>query len=103
MKPNRKKLQKIIEEATVDCHDEYEQAAGFEDFLEDEISFPFRAMVLGEKVEVTGTARSGRFAVKVTRHDNGKKFLVDVFDLHEISGAKNRELIEAYRLWKEGG
>ena len=47
-------LQKLIERATVDCYDEYEQRAGFCATLDDNLGFPFEANVVGEKVKVTG-------------------------------------------------
>ena len=43
-----------LEEATVDAHDEDERHSGLLNAVQDEVSFPFRARVLGEEVEVVG-------------------------------------------------
>lgn len=55
----------MIDEITVDCHDEDEQPAAFENAFYD-ATFPCRAAVVGEKVDVVsvgiadGAARLGR-------------------------------------------
>ena len=47
-------LDQLIEEATVDAHDESEQAVGFYSVIEENVAFPFRTEVLGMEVSVTG-------------------------------------------------
>ena len=42
-----RKLDKMIEEATVDCYDELEQASGFYTMIEDHLAVPFATKVLG--------------------------------------------------------
>jgi hypothetical protein len=49
-----KKLDKMIEEATVDCYDELEQASGFYTMIEDHLAVPFATQVLGVEVSVVG-------------------------------------------------
>ncbi len=46
------RLRKLIEEATVDANDEYEQEAGFLNELEEHLRCPFRGLVVGEWVDV---------------------------------------------------
>ena len=41
-----RKLDKMIEEATVDCYDELEQASGFYTMIEDHLAVPFATEVL---------------------------------------------------------
>ncbi|EKE14812.1 MAG: hypothetical protein ACD_12C00286G0002, partial [uncultured bacterium] len=45
--PNNKQLDNLIEEATVDCYDEYECLAGFSSYLGDKLLFPFSAQIVG--------------------------------------------------------
>lgn len=42
----------MVEEATIDAHDEEEQLMGFFDVLQEELTLPFETMVLGVKVTV---------------------------------------------------
>ena len=50
----KKKLDKLIEEATVDAYNDSEQACGFLTMIEEHIRCPFNAKVVGEVVEVMG-------------------------------------------------
>jgi hypothetical protein len=45
-------LEALIEEATVDCYDPYEQEAGFCAILEDKLGIPFTTTLFGVKVTV---------------------------------------------------
>jgi hypothetical protein len=49
---DRKYLEALIEEATVDCYDEYEQATGLLAMIEDELDLPFTTRVLGMEVSI---------------------------------------------------
>src|ERR1700688_3951253 len=49
-----RKLDKMIEEATVDCYDELEQASGLYMMIEDNLAVPFETQVLGVEVSVVG-------------------------------------------------
>lgn len=46
------RLDELIEEATVDAHDESEQATGFYAMFEEHLAVPFRTEVLGMEVTV---------------------------------------------------
>ena len=52
------RLDALIEEATVDCNDEAEAHMGFMNMVEENLVCPFQATVIGEEVEVGGTAQS---------------------------------------------
>ncbi len=54
MKLSARKLDKMIEEATVDCYDEREQASGFYTMIEDHLVVPFATQVLGVEASVVG-------------------------------------------------
>jgi hypothetical protein len=53
-KIDKKELDKMIEEATVDCYNEDEAFTGILYTLADNLSFPFKAKVMGESVEIIG-------------------------------------------------
>jgi len=53
-KTNTEELDKMIDEATVDAYDAYEQFMGVLYYIESNLSFPFKAKVLGDTIEVTG-------------------------------------------------
>jgi hypothetical protein len=46
-------LDALVEQATVDAYDEYEQLASFHVVLEERLAVPFRTTVLGVEVTVT--------------------------------------------------
>ena len=52
--PSREELNALIEEATVDCYDEYEHICGLYACLEENLKLPFATEVLGLSVEVRG-------------------------------------------------
>lgn len=92
-------LEKLIEEATIDCYDEYEQRAGFCATLEDKLHFPFKATVVGEEVDIIGLDQEDDRIVAICKRNN-KKYSVDILSITvnptEVNGS---EWIEAYRKW----
>src|SRR3954468_21559761 len=49
---DRAYLEALIEEATVDCYDEYEQATGLFTMIQDELDLPFTTRIFGMEVTV---------------------------------------------------
>jgi len=97
--PNSKQLDDIIEEATVDCYDEYECLAGFSSCLVDKLSFPFPAQVIGEEVKVIGLNFDGG-QIKAVCEKKGKKYKINILDIeYNPNKVNNHLLIEAYRKW----
>lgn len=45
-------LDRLIDEITVDCHDEYEQLTAFETAFDNDATLPCPGTVVGERVEV---------------------------------------------------
>ncbi len=96
-------LRELIEEATVDCYDEYEQFWGFWTALEDELHFPFSATVLGDRVQVVGLngdRSDERRGVMVNVEKGGKRyaFPLSELDVSELAD-KNAAWVAAYALW----
>jgi hypothetical protein len=99
---DRKRLQALIEEATVDCYNEDEEHVGLLTMIEDNVVCPFRAKVIGEEAEVTGfewsKGRCGLFAVCQYK---GKKHRADINSLEWIEPRpKGFEWVEAYWAWR---
>src|ERR1039458_3150772 len=64
-----RKLDKMIEEATVDCYDELEQASGFYTMIEDHLAVPFATQVLGVEVSVVGVEMDDNASLKAIRSE----------------------------------
>lgn len=94
-----KKLDDLIEEATVDCYDDSECLGGFEVMLADNLKFPLKAKVVGEEVEVIGVELKGNGLRAVCKR-KGEKYEVDVLSLkYDPKQVIKSEWIEAYREW----
>jgi hypothetical protein len=97
------RLWALIEEATVDCHDEGEQHAGLLTMIEDEVVCPFKARVIGEDVVVTGFEwPDDGYGLKACCQRTGATHAVDITSLEWVERPKGFEWIEAYLQWREG-
>jgi len=101
---SRTSLRKMIEKAVVDCYTEDEQHAGFLAVIQDRISCPVPARVVGEDVIVLGFDQDegwGDIVAKCRR--GGRIYPINVTAL-EWPGrpSKGIEWIEAYRAWLKG-
>lgn len=96
---NKNRLEKLIEEATVDCSDETEQHEGLCMAIEDNVVCPFRAKVIGEEVDVIGF--DSEDTLKAICKKQGKKYKVDICSLDFIKPLpKGYEWIAAYFAWR---
>ena len=95
-------LDELIEEATVDCYDEYEERVGFLTMIHDNVSTPFQAILHGDSVTISEIDGDDR-VIKVTIQKNGKTYPVDILDLEiDDENVKGSEWIAAYRKWERG-
>ncbi|MGA8816802.1 MAG: calcium-binding protein [Xanthobacteraceae bacterium] len=95
-----RKLDKMIEEATVDCYDGLEQASGFYTMIEDHLEVPFATRVLGVEVSVVGVEMDNNGSLKAVCERNGKRQLIGLIDLElPKSPPSGAEWIAAYRRW----
>ncbi len=101
---DRARLAALIDEATIDCYGEEEQHSGLLTMIEDNVEYPFRAKVIGEKVVVTGFEwpKAGYGLFTVCERD-GRKYQVDINSLEFVRPRpEGNEWIEAYFAWREG-
>lgn len=93
------RLAAMVEEATVDCYNESEQVSGWFTMIEQNLAFPFEAIVLGvtvtvERVDITETDQI--VAICVGGRDRQS---ISILDLPlPIRLPDGWEWIEAYRL-----
>lgn len=95
------RLEELIEEATVDCNDEYEQAMGFAAIIEDNLELPFQTKVLGATVMVTGVEQRGDFDIAAICERDGERQAISLVDLPLPSPPPSgADAVAAYQLWR---
>jgi hypothetical protein len=97
-------LDELIEEATVDCYDEEEQASGFFAVIEDNLALPFTTRILGVDASVAAIEMDNDGRIKAVCERSGEQQRIDLIDLPLPSPPPSGgEWIAAYRRWVEGG
>ena len=98
---SEEELDALIEEATVDCYNEYEQLTGFDCCITDNLEVPFETDLLGEKVtvesigpndanELVATCKKGKHTLKVSLDEL----------LLPNPPPKGSKWVQAYLLWR---
>jgi hypothetical protein len=96
-------LDELIEEATVDCYDDEEQATGFFTIIDDNLAMPFTTRILGVDASVAAVAMDHDGRIKAVCERNGELQRIDLIDLPLPSPPPSgAEWIAAYRRWVEG-
>jgi hypothetical protein len=90
-------LDSLIDEITVDSHDEDEQLMGFANAF-DEANFPYPGTVIGEEVEVLSvSAADDRRELIATCRRARRTYDIALLDV--LIDADTSRLIAAYRRW----
>ena len=93
-----RELDKLIEEATVDCYNEEEQASGLFTVIDENLALPFSTQVLGVEVAVVAVEMDDDSSLKAVCERGGNRQRIGLTDLplpsSQPSGA---EWIAAYR------
>jgi len=100
---SKAKLDALVEEATVDCHDEDEQRTGFLTMIQDNLRLPFETTILGVPVQVHSVDfnKGGEIVAYCVRGRDRQA--VPILDLPLPSPPpKGAEWIEAYSHWAAG-
>lgn len=96
-------LDALIEEATVDAHDESEQTTGFYTMLEDHLVLPFKTEVLGMEVIVEGIdiTDDDQIVAVCARGKSRQRIPIIELPLPDPP-PEGSEWIHAYRRWARG-
>src|SRR5882672_7659877 len=78
---NARKLDEMIEEATVDCYDETEQASGLYTMIEENRTVPFKTRILGFGVSVVAIEMGDDGSPKAVSERGSERQLISVTDL----------------------
>ncbi len=98
--PSPRRLDALIEEATVDAYGESEQATAFLTMLEEHLALPFGATVLGEAVVVEKIDLSDADELIAMCRRRGKRQKVRLLDLElPVPRPKGAEWVAAYHRW----
>lgn len=96
-------LDVLVEEATIDCYDESEQATGLYTMIDEHLTLPFQTMVLGVDVTVDEIDITDRDAVVVRCRRGSESQWLPVLDLPLPDPPPvGWRWIEAYRHWACG-
>jgi hypothetical protein len=100
---SKTRLDRLVEEAIVDCYNESEQAVGLYTMLEDNLALPFETKVLGVPITVERIDLTQREEIVAVCRRAGVRQTVPILDLPLPSRRPARaEWIEAYRHWVGG-
>ena len=93
-------LDNLIDEITVDCHDEDEQLVAFENAFDEDASFPCPSTVIGEDIEVLSVSTTNnRRELVATCQRSGRRYQVALLDIDLHADPTTSRLIAAYRRW----
>ena len=92
----------MVEEATVDCYNEEEQATGLFTMIEENLTVPFETRVLGASVTVTGVDLTDSVQIVATCCRDGLRQAIPI-PIRELPlptpPPAGTDWIEAYRRW----
>lgn len=102
--PSEAKLDEMIEEATVDAHDESEQTVGFYTMIEDNLAVPFKTEMLGVEVTVERLDMTDDEQIVAVCARGKSRQRVPILDLPLPSPLPDgADWIIAFRRWARGG
>ena len=103
MKISDARLERLIEEATVDAYNDSEQRVGFLTMIEENLDLPFMTCILGAEVRVERMDMiSADEIVAVCRRGRTRQ-TIPILELPLPKPApRGAEWIEAYRRWSRG-
>ena len=102
-RPSERELDRMIEDAVVDAHDESEQAVGFFTMIEDNLALPFDTVVLGVEVTVEKLDVNERDEIVAVCRRGRERQKLPLLDLPLPKPPPTGwKWIEAYRRWARG-
>lgn len=96
-------LDRMVDDAIVDCSSESEQVTGLYTMIEEHLALPFETMVLGVSVTVERVALTPHTEIVAVCRRAGMRQTVPILDLPLPSPPPTgAEWITAYRHWSRG-
>lgn len=97
----RDELDGLIEEIAIDCYGEDEQLTGFLTAIEEELTSPVAATVVGASVEVLAIDYDGdpRRGLVARCSRDGASYVVSALDLAVTDDSPLSRILAAYRRW----
>ena len=100
---SKAKLDEMIEEATVDAHDESEQTTGFYTMFEEHLAVPFKTEVLGVEVTVERLDMTDDEQIVAVCARGKSRQRIPILELPLPDPLpEGAEWINAYRRWARG-
>jgi hypothetical protein len=100
---SQKRLEELVEEATIDAYNESEQTSGFFTMMEDNLKLPFDTEVLGVSVTVKKVDMTDDDQIVAVCTRAGKKQEIPIHSMPLPSPPpEGWEWIAAYRYWRRG-
>ena len=100
---DEKRLEALLEQATVDCYGEEEEFGGVLCTLDDNLSFPLQAEAMGDQVEVIGLddrRSSLRKGIVARVRKGGREYSIGLDALNFIApDPTSAEWLAMYRYW----
>jgi hypothetical protein len=101
---DKSEIDRLLEEATADCHDESEQVTGIYTMIGNDVEFPFETQVLGTAVVVEGIDLTDRDEIVAICRRGRERQRIGLNDLPLPSPPPaGAEWIAAYRHWANTG
>jgi Calcium binding len=99
-RPRKTRLDRLVEEAIVDCYNESEQVAGLYTMIEDNLALPFETMILGVPATVVHIDLTPRDEIVAVCRRAGVRQTLPILDLPLSSRRPvGVQWIDAYRHW----
>lgn len=93
-------LDTLIDEITVDCHDEDEALTAFENAFEEDAGLPFSATVISQQVKVVSIGlHNGRRELIATCEHAERRHDIALLDVTIAPDPARSRLLAAYRRW----
>jgi Calcium binding len=93
----------LIDEITVDAHDDDEQLMGFEAAFDEDASLPCTGTIVGQQVQTLSVSRtSNRQELIATCQRDGRTYEVALLDIHLQADPATARLVAAYQRWIGG-
>jgi hypothetical protein len=90
------RLEKLIEEAGVDCDSPEDVAMGLCYAIQEQVAFPFPGKVVGEHVQVVGVREGPGIDIEAICERKGRSYRIRLVDVKIMRRPRGAKWIDAY-------